>query len=413
MDQLRFTGLHEDGRHLVVTAEDGTDYVVAVDDRLRAAVREHGPRQRSATPVTPREVQSMVRAGQTSEEISERTGWEAQRVQRYETPILAEREHVAALARATPVRTHDRAGTPPTLESRAAERLEARGVPAEKVSWDATRPEGGRWTVVVTFVAGQRDRQASWTFDPSARSLDALDDEARWLSEDEVTLPRDAAASTIFGGSLDGPDDLMASMRERSRKRGRSRRARTADDESGAPAAAALTPTIQTGGGTDGSADPSSVPGRGDFPDEALPLEDFPYDPATMGLPPSAHGHVDEEGDEVHEATLADFFDPRDDEYVEDDDEVGDEDDRDEDEPGDVSDPDSVAGTTYPDEGWDAADLPDPGGTDLGQEAPEPGPPPTAESEDAGAPDPASRKRGRPSVPSWDDIMFGARDRGR
>ncbi len=408
MDQLRFTGLHEDGAHLVVTAADGTDYVVPVDDRLRAAVREHGPRPRSTTPVTPREVQSMIRAGQTAQEISEATGWDAQRVQRYETPILAEREHVAALARATPVRTHDRAASPPTLESRASERLEARGVPAEKVSWDATRPEGGRWTVVVTFVAGQRDRQASWTFDPSARSLDALDDEARWLSEDEVTLPREAAASAVFGGSLDGPDDLMASMRERSRKRGRSRRARTADD-AGAPAAAPLTPTIGPAGGADGSADPGSVPGRSDFPDEALPLEDFPYDPDTMGLPPSAHGHVDAEAEAVHEATLADFFDPRDDEYVEDDDE----DEREGGDDGILADDGPDVEVDDPDGGWGPADLPDQGSVEVAEETPDAAPPPTVESEDAGATDLASRKRGRPSVPSWDDIMFGARDRGR
>jgi hypothetical protein len=417
MDQLRFTGLHEDGAHLVVTAGDGTDYVVPVDDRLRAAVRER-PRPTSTVPVTPREVQSMIRAGHTPEEIAGRTGWDPERVQRYETPILAEREHVARRARAAHVRTHDRAGSPPTLESRASERLEARGVPADKVAWDATRPEGGRWTVVVTFVAGQRDRQASWTFDPATGSLDALDDEARWLSEDEVTLPRDAAAATIFGGSLDGPDDLMSSMRERSRKRGRTRRPR--------PGAAPVEPppeppTIESDDTSEITSDPGSVPGRRDVPEEALPLEDFPYDPDTMGLPPSAHGHTDEEeSEEVHEATLADFFDQFDGE----DDDEGEDEDLPEDEAGPLQEPYDEAGPA--EEAYDEA-LPE--GEDVWDDeggAAEEGPPegvpshrgdtgpaPTPESEDAGVVDPAARRRGRPSVPSWDDIMFGARDRRR
>lgn len=388
METLRFTGLHEDGAALVVTAADGTDYLVPIEDRVRSALRQQAARSATAAvAVTPREVQSMIRSGMTPEEISAQTDWDVTRIERYETPIVAERAHVARLARSSLIRTHDRTGALPTLESRAVERLAARGVSLERVSWDSTRPEGGQWTVVITFVAGQRDRHASWRFDPATRSVDALDDEARWLSEDEQSLPRDLGTAAVFGRAHDTPDDLMSSMRERSRKRGRSRRTRPVGASDAAVTAAAA-PQIDTADSGGDQGRPDAVPGQESFPEEALPLEDFPYDPDTMGLPPSAHGHVEpdpagdadhgdddsdesDESDETteHEPTLEDFF-------------------------GTLLDPEQE---------------PDDDGDQPGPEEPDPEP---AEDSEPGA-DGKARKRGRPSVPSWDDIMFGARDRGR
>ncbi|WP_260115305.1 DUF3071 domain-containing protein [Ornithinimicrobium sp. INDO-MA30-4] len=39
MDQLRFTGLNEDGTQLLMTATDGSRYAVPLTDGLRSAVR--------------------------------------------------------------------------------------------------------------------------------------------------------------------------------------------------------------------------------------------------------------------------------------------------------------------------------------------------------------------------------------
>src|SRR5690606_36775133 len=145
-----------------------------------------------------------------------------ERVARYEGPILAEREHVAGMDRAAHVRGRGPNGTIPTLESRVRERLTARGVDDDNTGWDATRPEGGTWTVLVTFVAGQRQRAAAWQFDPADRTVEALDDEARWLSDDQQALPGSAAGMELFGGAWAAEDvDLMTAMRERSRSRGR------------------------------------------------------------------------------------------------------------------------------------------------------------------------------------------------
>src|SRR5690606_25020899 len=131
-----------------------------------------------------------------------------------EGPIIAEREHVADRARRAHVRGRTADGGVPTLEARVRERLQARGVDADQARWDATRPDGGQWTVLVSFTAGHRERNASWRFEPAGSTVEALDDEARWLSEDEQVLP--GGADAVLGGPRTSGMDLVTTMRERS-----------------------------------------------------------------------------------------------------------------------------------------------------------------------------------------------------
>lgn len=273
MQQLQFTELDERGR-LVLVADDGTRYAVPVDDRLRAALRPrpHSPTpDRSGSSTSPREVQSLIRAGQSAEEVAAATGWELDRVRRFEGPVLAEREHVVGLARAASVRAQGRTDGSHTLDQRVRERLQTRGV--EDIGWDAARTDTqGPWTVIVAFTAGGRERRAAWHYDAQDRSIEALDDEARWLSEDEQALPGGLAGHPLLGSSTatDDANDLMATMRARRQRRGTTRRPRKAD----LPA------------GEGGPAEPGQ---GGDLVDEVLPIEDFDFDHAAMGDPPAAH----------------------------------------------------------------------------------------------------------------------------
>ncbi|WP_134773139.1 septation protein SepH [Ornithinimicrobium flavum] len=281
MQQLQFVELDEGGR-LVVSAEDGTKFAVPVDDRLRSALRPRprpGPSGRpGASSASPRDVQSMIRAGQTAEEVAGLTGWELERVRRFEGPVLAEREHVASLAQRAHVRAQGRTDGTHTLDRRVRERLQARGVELGDISWDAARHEAhGPWTVLVIFSAGGRERRAAWHYDVATRAIDALDDEARWLSEDEQALPGGLAGHPVLGASHSEDEaaaDLMASMRERRQRRNRRPRKEL------------------------GPHDPAHVPGQRSMPDEVLPLEDLHYDPDTMGDPPAAHPRAAEEHDE-------------------------------------------------------------------------------------------------------------------
>ena len=317
MQDLRLIGVHEDGEHLLLSDADGGRFRVRVDEPLRTAVRHDRPRlgqqQVDAdASLRPRDVQALIRAGSSAEEVAERSGWSVDKVRRYEGPILAEREHVAGLSRGVRVRGRSTGAGAPTLSVRVGERLKGRGVDPSAASWDAWREEGGPWTVVVTFAAGGRQRQASWHFDLADRTVTAIDDEARWLSEEEEPVPgpipaphlsqgpgrtttvydveaegglraaaRPAAAATVEPTDAErparverGPEplDLMTAMRERSTARGRRK--------SGARRGTRKSPT--------------NVPGAGEHvPDDAVPLEDMAYDPETMPPPPAAHAHPD------------------------------------------------------------------------------------------------------------------------
>ncbi|GAA1161070.1 septation protein SepH [Ornithinicoccus hortensis] len=300
MRELRFVAVHEDGEHLVLNdpegdGGEGTEYLLAVDERLRAALRQRatGSPTRPETPMSPRAIQSLIRAGHTAEEIAGATGWDATRVARFEGPIVAEREHVATRARAAHVRGRAADGGIATLDSRVAERLQARGVEPEDVSWDATRPEGGQWTIVVSFTAANRSRQAAWRYEPAGATVEALDDEARWLSEDEQALP--GGREAVLAGDGAGAVDLMATMRERSRARGRRSKKAT-------PAAKDRSSGSAT---DDGSADPAALPSGVTPADDVLPLEDLDYDPATAGLPPAA-GRPDRAAEDGSEDDLTD-----------------------------------------------------------------------------------------------------------
>lgn len=191
MQDLRLVGVHDDGEHVVLQGADGGRYRLRVDEALRAAVRRDRARLgqlqiQMEAQLRPRDIQARIRAGESAEDVAAAGGLSLDRVRRYEGPVLAERAHVAGLARRTPFGRSASAGS---LDDVVVARLTARAVDPEGARWDAWREEEGGWTVQVEFVAGGRGRVARWGFDPGSRSLSARDDEARWLSEEEPVEP--------------------------------------------------------------------------------------------------------------------------------------------------------------------------------------------------------------------------------
>ena len=456
MQDLRLIGVHEDGQHLLLADSEGNRFRVPLDEPLRAAVRRDRPRLGQLQieidgGMRPRDVQALIRAGASAEEVADRSGWSVEKVRRYEGPILAEREHVAGLARGVRLRGRGVSqGSAPTLSTRVGQRLSGRGVDPAVAEWDSGRNDEGEWTVTVTFPAGGRERQARWHFDVAARTVTAADDEARWLSEDEaatagspIPAPHLVAApvraTTVYDVEAEGgvaasarrkaatpaqpgeapreePVDLMTAMRERASARGRrSSRRKSA---------------------------PSHTPVDESPRVDALPLEDIAYDPESMPPPPGARGPhpadadaADGVGDDVLPAA-ADTDD------------------------GDTGDTLPVPSTLDSPEPSPAPADADPatdeagGGAPISQDEPAGQVPPSAADEpvtteglvtteapateapaDAAAdeatgeadgppadeanPTPAApkeaakpaRRNGRPSVPSWDDVMFGAKPR--
>jgi len=220
MGELELVGLHEDGEHLVLMGPDGQRFRLRIDEPLRAAVRRDRPQleqlraERAGTP-SPREIQARIRSGRSAQDVADSAGIAVEHVRRYEGPVLAEREFIAGQARITRVGRETGA---PVLGDLVTDRLAARGVSVDSIEWDAFREGMGPWTVVVRFRAGEDPREALWSFDNQARSVLALEDEARWLSETELAdepIPRRHLASVrdaVFDVQADAVRPVLAAV---------------------------------------------------------------------------------------------------------------------------------------------------------------------------------------------------------
>ncbi|HEY6797648.1 MAG TPA: septation protein SepH [Kineosporiaceae bacterium] len=416
MHDLKLVGVHDDGEHLVLSAADGQKYLLLVDDPLRAAVRLDRARLgqlqiQTEGKLRPRDIQARIRAGQTAEEVAVASGLPVEHIRRFEGPVIAEREFVVRQAQAVRVRRGAR-GTSVALGELVGERLAARAVEENVLAWDAWRAEDGVWIVALTFVAGSRQRQACWSYDAQLRHVTPRDDEARWLTDDDIEEPgqrprrltpvsgrRDQDPVPAEGSSrdhvydveadggvrpADGPRpalaratvDLLDSLRER-----RGRRQRTSPPGDPEIAGGSLTGDPMDAALHGGAG--SRRPGRGDFddlpaahppasrPDLADDNEILALTDLGEGLPPDLYD--DGFADPYREAPV--LRDEEDDEQA----------------PPPAAPP--------------AAALP--------AAAPPPaGPPSTGvvgDSDVTGSDRAAARRARRASVPKWDDIVFGSR----
>lgn len=150
MQELRLISATDDGAKLLLRSGDGSDYTLVVDERLRAAVR--GDRVRMGQleiamdlSLRPRDIQARIRAGESAEQVAATAKIPLDRIRRYEGPVLAEREHMAWVARRTAIRNSAPADGPPVLlGDLVGRRLRDRGCDPETATWDSWRREDGR-----------------------------------------------------------------------------------------------------------------------------------------------------------------------------------------------------------------------------------------------------------------------------
>src|ERR671911_285042 len=151
MRTARLVGLSLDGKSLIVATDDGEELQIAADDRLRAAIRGDRPRLGQLeiemnTSLSPRDIQTRIRAGESLEDVTRLAGIPLDRVERFAAPVLAEREHIAAVAMSASVRRRGETSGHRSLRITVTERLVNRGVEINTVTWDSYRLEDGRWS---------------------------------------------------------------------------------------------------------------------------------------------------------------------------------------------------------------------------------------------------------------------------
>lgn len=174
MRELHVVAVSEDGRHVVLAARRGSSkgaYKVALDATLAAALRGDLPRpgDEAVPDISPKEIQSRLRAGESAEKIARSAGVPLARVERYAGPVQGEMARMIAATRDGYV-TRGRLGRSVVdLGTAVSAALAHGGADEESADWSTYRQEDGTWLVTLRWVARKRSRTASWAYDPAQK----------------------------------------------------------------------------------------------------------------------------------------------------------------------------------------------------------------------------------------------------
>lgn len=151
----------------------------------------------------PREIQDRIRGGESVEEVAAAASLSVDKIIGFATPVLAERDNIAALAHKQPVRRPGESTSSTSLGSAVAEHLTVLGVDSKTAAWDAWQREKRIWTIRVRYHKGDETCDLLFTYDQIGRFSTAFNEAARlFLSNGaaesaESQLPDDIDASAV------------------------------------------------------------------------------------------------------------------------------------------------------------------------------------------------------------------------
>ena len=192
MTRLSLVGPSDDGLHLVVEAESGDRYELPLTDELRHAVRYTRPARSAQADVAEGDEPPALSPREIQQRI--RGGLTAAELAELTGISLSAIEKYEGPVTAerryiADLARETRIGRDPSapqLGELVTDRLAARGVDPDSVLWDAWREVDEPWRVAADYRVSGRSVRAQWVFDHSARTVTAEDEEARWLSETEL-----------------------------------------------------------------------------------------------------------------------------------------------------------------------------------------------------------------------------------
>jgi len=164
--------------------------------------------------LTPREIQSRIRAGQSVDELAADSGMPASEIEPFAGPVLAERAWFASQASRGLVR-RDGVSTHQTLIDLIGDRLANRGLSTADVNWDAWRGHDRLWTLRASFRSGSSLHEAVFRYDPAGRFSTAVNDEARWLIGEAtaaVVTPQSSRQAASHNADIDAEPTLDLSV---------------------------------------------------------------------------------------------------------------------------------------------------------------------------------------------------------
>ncbi|WP_166353962.1 septation protein SepH [Phytoactinopolyspora limicola] len=394
MRELRLTAVSEDGAYFILSDGD-EQYALRADERVHAAIR--GDRARLGqldiqleSQLRPREIQARIRAGESVDSVAAAATMPREKVERFAGPVLAEREHIAQRARQSNMRRVAGEGPVRTLEAAAADHVASVGAQPDTLTWDAWRAEDGRWRVQCVWQAEDTTTDADghsalFSFDPSGRSVSPLDINARVVAGEARPEPEpQPEPEPVAAPEPSGPARLSV--------------VQSPVDDDAEDTVADAEPLPFDAAGTDAGTDAQPVTGpmgtsgpdtrTDDTPDTVDPVDPVaPLDPTRRSRRTGRYGRPERRRREASESWLGDPAELT--------------------EPSEPADADTtntdrlrlsdIANHIEVEDNEPPDDTPDELAP-TAQDAP-PTPPRRTGS---------SRSR-RPSVPSWDEIMFGRR----
>ena len=185
--ELRLNGKTEDGLHLSLHDADGNEFTVRVSDTLRSAVNQQrlmAVVSNDEPTVSIKEVQRLLRAGHTADQIARENNISIEKVERFAGPILSERIYIIDQAQQIVIRKEGGRDAV-TLLGVVISRLAPRNIDISELSWDTWRLEDGTWTIELHYPNSSGVGIAQWSFDAVVRTVTSMDENARWMMGDE------------------------------------------------------------------------------------------------------------------------------------------------------------------------------------------------------------------------------------
>jgi hypothetical protein len=254
VQELHLVGFTTDLRNLVFSRQRGVKsggFMVIIDERLRRTLEEvarleeegrfgEAPRADSRVEVapevapverparasaghgsrlTPKEIQIELRAGKTVQEVARMAGCEISWVERFVSPILAERQGIIEAVKAATI-SRPRAGrSGATVWQSILANLRDRKVRPDEESldegWKAVK-RGGVWEVAFRYAGKGQTKEAQFAFDPETRmvrGLNPMATEIAWRPpqvaplKSQALAPPEPPVPAGDGARLDGREE--------------------------------------------------------------------------------------------------------------------------------------------------------------------------------------------------------------
>lgn len=189
MSELRLQGKNNDGTHITLVDNDGSEFSLRISDTLRATINQ--PRLASVpsgddeVSISVKEIQRRLRAGDAPEVIAREGNTTVDKIARFSGPILQEREYILSQARSAGLRK-DSTRLDISFADAVIGKLVPRGVDADDLSWNTWRLPDATWHIELHYPNRDGNGSASWNFDTSRRTINPTDDNGAWLIGEEA-----------------------------------------------------------------------------------------------------------------------------------------------------------------------------------------------------------------------------------